>query len=174
MAWYPEQWPQTAWERDLTLMEAVAILHDYDSRWAIEFQRHSRDFDPIAVLLDDYRPLRDAVQSVDIVSPTEPLDSYRLVLAPWLNVLPEELARHLLDYVRAGGHLVLGPRSGMKDEWNALHRQRQPGPLAGPLGGRVEQFYALLDAVPVSGAWGSGRCRCGPSSCPRGRPTQTS
>jgi beta-galactosidase len=157
-----------------TPVSEVAILHDYDSRWAIEFQRHSRDFDPIAVLLDDYRPLRDAVQSVDIVSPTEPLDSYRLVLAPWLNVLPEELARHLLDYVRAGGHLVLGPRSGMKDEWNALHRQRQPGPLAGPLGGRVEQFYALLDAVPVSGAWGSGRCRCGPSSCPRGRPTQTS
>jgi beta-galactosidase len=135
----------------------VAILHDYDSRWAIDFQRHSRDYDPIAVLLDYYRPLRDATQSVDIVGPAEPLESYRLVVAPWLNVLPEELARHLLDYVTAGGHLVLGPRSGMKDEWNALHQQRQPGPLAGPLGGRVEQFYALLDAVPVSGAWGSGR-----------------
>jgi beta-galactosidase len=135
----------------------VAILHDYDSRWAIEFQRHSRDYDPIAVLLDFYRPLRDAVQSVDIVSPAEPLESYRLVVAPWLNVLPEELGRHLLDYVTAGGHLVLGPRSGMKDEWNALHRQRQPGPLAGPLGGRVEQFYALLDEVPVSGTWGGGR-----------------
>jgi len=135
----------------------VAILHDYDSRWAIEFQRHSRDYDPVAVLLDYYRPLRDAVQSVDIVSPTQPLDGYRLVVAPWLNVLPEDLAGHLLDYVRAGGHLVLGPRSGMKDEWDALHRQRQPGPLAGPLGGRVEQFYALLDAVPVSGTWGTGQ-----------------
>ncbi len=135
----------------------VALLHDYDSRWAIEFQRHHRDYDPIAVLLDYYRPLRDAVQSVAIVSPREPLESNRLVVAPWLNVLPEELGRHLLDYVRAGGHLVLGPRSGMKDEWNALHPRRQPGPLAGPLGGRVEQYYALLDEVPVSGAWGSGR-----------------
>lgn len=135
----------------------VALLHDYDSRWAIELQRHHRDYDPIAVLLDYYRPLRDAAQSVDIIAPSEPLDSYRLVVAPWLNVLPEELGQHLLDYVTAGGHLVLGPRSGMKDEWNALHPRRQPGPLAGPLGGRVEQFYALLDEVPVSGTWGTGR-----------------
>jgi beta-galactosidase len=135
----------------------VAILHDYDSRWAVEFQRHHRDYDPIAVLLDYYRPLRDAAQSVDIIAPTEPLDSYRLVVAPWLNVLPEGLGRHLLDYVTGGGHLVLGPRSGMKDEWNALHEERQPGPLVDALGGRVEQFYALLDEVPVSGDWGSGR-----------------
>lgn len=134
----------------------VAILHDYDSRWAIEFQRHHRDYDPVAVLLDYYRPLRDAAQSVDVIAPTEPLDSYRLVVAPWLTVLPEGLAGHLLGYVRAGGHLVLGPRSGMKDEWSALYPERQPGPLAGPLAGRVEQFYALLDPVPVSGAWGSG------------------
>ena len=28
----------------------------------------------------------------------------------------------LLEYVRDGGHLVLGPRSGMKDEYNALTR----------------------------------------------------
>jgi beta-galactosidase len=135
----------------------VALLHDYDSRWAIEFQKHNRDYDPIAVLLDYYRPVRDAVQSVDIVSPTAPLESYRLVVAPWLNVLSDELGRHLLDYVKAGGHLVLGPRSGMKDEWNALHPRRQPGPLVDALGGRVEQFYALLEEVPISGAWGSGR-----------------
>jgi len=112
---------------------------------------------PVSVLVDLYRPLRDAVQSVDIVSPDEPLDSYRLVVAPWLNVLPEALAEHLLEYVRSGGHLVLGPRSGMKDEWNALHPERQPGPLVEPLGGRVEQFYALLEEVPVSGGWGTGR-----------------
>jgi beta-galactosidase len=45
----------------------------------------------------------------------------------------------------------------MKDEFNALNPQRQPGPLAAPLGGRVEQFYALLDPVPVAGEWGEGK-----------------
>jgi beta-galactosidase len=44
----------------------------------------------------------------------------------------------------------------MKDEHNALNVQRQPGPLAAPLGGRVEQYYALDAAVPVGGTLGSG------------------
>ena len=44
----------------------------------------------------------------------------------------------------------------MKDEHNSLNVQRQPGPLAAPLGGRVEQYYALDGAVPVGGTLGSG------------------
>jgi beta-galactosidase len=44
----------------------------------------------------------------------------------------------------------------MKDEFNALDVRRQPGPLVPALGARVEQFYALLEDVPVSGAWGKG------------------
>ncbi|HUX28148.1 MAG TPA: beta-galactosidase trimerization domain-containing protein, partial [Terracidiphilus sp.] len=55
-----------------------------------------------------------------------------------------------------GGHLLLGPRSGMKDEHNSLNPQRQPGPLVDALGGRVEQFYALDAPVPLSGTLGAG------------------
>jgi len=58
--------------------------------------------------------------------------------------------------VRNGGHLVLGPRSGMKDEFNALLPQRQPGFLLDALGARVEQYYALEQEFPLSGAWGTG------------------
>ncbi len=39
----------------------------------------------------------------------------------------------------------------MKDEHNSLNVERQPGPLVAPLGGRVEQYYALDSEVPVSG-----------------------
>jgi beta-galactosidase len=44
----------------------------------------------------------------------------------------------------------------MKDEFNALFLQRQPGFLVDALGARVEQYYALEKDVPVSGAWGNG------------------
>ena len=71
-------------------------------------------------------------------------------------MLPEDLAQHLRDYVQDGGNLVLGPRSGMKDQFNALLPQRQPGYLVATLGGRVEQYYALEKDVPISGDWGSG------------------
>jgi beta-galactosidase len=134
----------------------VALLVSYDSRWAIDFQPHNKNYDQLDVLLDYYRPLRDQQLTVDIVSADASLDSYKLVFAPSLNVIPADLAAHLLAYVQQGGHLVLGPRSGMKDEHNSLNVQRQPGPLVSPLGGRVEQYYALEAAVPVGGPLGSG------------------
>lgn len=135
----------------------VALLHDYDSRWAIDFHPQTVRYNQVDVLLGYYRALRAAAQSVDIVDPRADLTAYRLVVAPSLNVISVELARHLEAYVRAGGHLVLGPRSGMKDGYNALNVQRQPGPLVPALGGRVEQFYALLEPVPVAGDWGQGK-----------------
>lgn len=135
----------------------VAILHDYDSRWAIDIHPQSVKYDPVSILLGYYGPLRRLTQSVDIVDPRANLTPYRLVVAPSLEVISPELARHLEAYVRAGGHLLLGPRSGMKNAYDALNVQRQPGPLVAALGGRVEQFYALLKDVPVAGSWGSGR-----------------
>ena len=96
------------------------------------------------------------MRSVDIVADTAPLDGYKLVVAPALNVLTPEAAHNLEAYVRNGGHLVLGQRSAMKNEDNSLWPERQPGPLMDLLGARVEQFYALDKPVPYTGDWGSG------------------
>ena len=134
----------------------VAIALTYDSRWAIDFQPHSKNYDQLEVLLGYYRPLRDQRLTVDIVSADAPLDSYKVVFAPSLNVISSDLAAHLLAWVQKGGHLFLGPRSGMKDEHNALNIERQPGPMVAPLGGRVSQYYALDQTVPVNGSLGSG------------------
>ncbi len=121
----------------------VALLHDFDSRWAIDFQRHAAAFDPVEELVDFYRPLREGAQGVDVVAPAAVLDRYQLVVAPALNVLPASTAEHLIEYVKRGGYLVLGPRSAMKNEFDALWPERQPGSLEGLLGGRVQEFYAL-------------------------------
>jgi len=135
---------------------SVALINDYDSRWAIDFQRHSGNFDPVAEMVAFYKPLRDQAQAVDVISAHAPLAGYKLIVAPALNVLSKDVADRLLAYVEQGGNLVLGPRSGMKDEYNALNVQRQPGPLVPALGGRVEQFYALEGKAPVEGDLGTG------------------
>lgn len=134
----------------------VAIINDYDSRWAINFQRHSAKFDPVQEMLAFYDPLRTMSQAVDIVSAQAPLSNYKLVVAPALNVLTPTEAAHLMNYVKSGGHLILGPRSGMKNKYNGLNPQDQPGPLEPFLGARVEQFYALDSNVPLSGIFGAG------------------
>jgi beta-galactosidase len=142
--------------RGTTPVSDVALLYSYDSHWAIRFQKHNEKYDDIGLLKSYYRALRRLSQSVDVVSAYAALDGYKLVVAPSLNVLPKDLADHLADYVRKGGHLVLGPRSGMKDEFNGLLPQRQPGFLVDALGGRVEQYYALEKEFPVTGSWGLG------------------
>ena len=137
----------------------VALLVSYDSRWAIGFQRQSRRYRQLGVLLDYYRPLENLTHSVDIVSARAPLTQYKAVFAPSLNVISRSLARHLRAYVLGGGVLVLGPRSGMKDQYDRLNVERQPGPLVPLLGGRVQQYYALDAPVAVSGAAGRGTGR---------------
>lgn len=139
-----------------TVKSQVAILQSYDSRWAINWQRHNHEWDPVAALVSYYKPLREEAHSIDVVSPSAPLEEYKLVVAPAMNLLTPAQTKHLMDYVEGGGHLVFGQRSVMKDEDNGLQTQRQPGPFAAPLGGRVEQYYALTAPVPVTGDWGSG------------------
>jgi beta-galactosidase len=142
--------------RGTRVVSAVAMLNDYESRWAIDWQRHTTRWNTLQIARDYYGAIRRIAQSVDVVSPYAPLDGYALVIAPSLEIIPDSLARHLLAYVRGGGHLVLGPRSGMKDQYNALVPMRQPGFLREALGAKVEQFYALDKTIPVRGALGAG------------------
>ncbi len=142
--------------RGTKVVSEVALLNDYDSRWAIDGQKLTSKYNQFTVLKSYYHSLRKLSQSIDIVSPYAPLDSYKLVAAPNLNLIPKDLANHLAEYVKNGGHLVIGPRSGQKDEYNALLPIRQPGYLADVLGGHVEQYYALENDLAVAGEIGSG------------------
>jgi beta-galactosidase len=142
--------------RGTRVVSEVALLSDYCSRWAIDWQKHTEKYDQFAILKSYYAALRRISQSMDIVNPDVSLDQYKLVVAPDLYLIPKDRAAHLAEYVKNGGHLVLGPRSGMKDEFNALLPIRQPGYLAEPLGAQVEQFYALEKPVATNGSLGEG------------------
>jgi beta-galactosidase len=139
-----------------TINSTVAMLNSYDSRWAIEFQRHHCDFDYVAHFNHYYRPLAVNNVSVDIISADASLDGYKLVIAPALNILTEKRVTSLTNFVKKGGHLILTIRTGMKDEFNALLPSRQPGALAELSGVEVEDYYALDELVPIEGKWLNG------------------
>jgi len=131
----------------------VAMLNSYENRWAIHAQRHHRDFDYVTHFNHYYRPLAASNIAIDVLSVDTPLDGYKLVIAPTLLMLNESRAARLKAFVENGGHLVLTIRSGMKDDFNALLPARQPGSIAEIAGIEVEEYYALLEPVPVSGSW---------------------
>ena len=129
----------------------VALLNSYDNRWSIHAQRHHKDFEYVAHFNHYYRALAARNIAADILSVDASLDGYKLVIAPALLMLNKTRVAQLKTFVEKGGHLVLTIRSGMKDDNNALLPLRQPGMLAEIAGVEVEEYYALLDPVPVLG-----------------------
>ncbi|MCO6452104.1 MAG: beta-galactosidase [Caldilineales bacterium] len=81
--------------------------------------------------------------AVDIVSPETDLSAYKLVCAPFLKVLNPAIVANLKRYIESGGTLVLGPRTGVRDQHNRLFTEPQPGPLADLTGCTVRFFDSL-------------------------------
>jgi beta-galactosidase len=129
----------------------AALLYSFDSRWAIQNQRHAGDFDYVRHLVECYRPLFKRNIPAHMISPDAALAGFKLVIAPALNVLTPAQAETLAAFAHAGGHLVITPRSGMKDDANALLPLRQPGWLREAAGAEVEEYYALIEPVAVEG-----------------------
>jgi beta-galactosidase len=134
----------------------VAMLNCYASRWSIEFQRQHNEFDYVAHFIHYYRSLAARNVAVDILAADEPLDGYKLVIAPALNILTEKRVASLTSFVKTGGHLVLTIRTGMKDAYNALLPSRQPGALADLSGVEVEDYYVLDQPIHIEGEWLNG------------------
>lgn len=122
---------------------AVAILLSYDSRFAFQVQANNPQFSYPEHLLQVYRAFHRHHVPVDIVAPDADLTNYRLVVAPALHIVSEAIAENLKRFVQAGGVLVVTPRSGVKDESNAVINERLPGLLAGLCGVRVEEYDSL-------------------------------
>jgi beta-galactosidase len=141
---------------------SVAMLHDYDNLWSIKWQPHHRDFSYEEHFTHYYRPLARLNVPVDVLAAKgltslEKLTGYQLVIAPALLIQNQAMIDTLQEYVSQGGHLVLTARCGMKDPFNALLPQRQPGGMAEMAGVEVEDYYALQEPVPIAGTWFDGQ-----------------
>ncbi|MEZ4832989.1 MAG: beta-galactosidase trimerization domain-containing protein [Caldilineaceae bacterium] len=174
----------------------VAILLDYDSRWALQLQPHNRllRMDPPndfvlqnpAVRMDredepdekymtgrawiawpflaPYLALWEANIPAAIVSPDSDLSRFKVVCAPFLNVLRPEVADNLRRFVQNGGTLVAGPRMGFKDEHNRIFTQPQPGPLRDLFGMTVGYIDSLSPERHNELRWRRHVTRMGPQS----------
>ena len=85
--------------------------------------------------------------SVDVISPMADLSKYDLVIAPTLHVLTDAIAANLQSYVKAGGTLVVTPRTGVKDIDNVVVNQPLPGLLADLCGVIVDEYDAITPSI---------------------------
>ncbi len=123
-----------------SVQATVAMMLSYDSRFAFQIQSNNPDFKYPAHFYELYRAYHDERVSIDVVSPEGDLSGYKLVIVPALHVLRPQTAENLGRFVEAGGIVVVGARSGVKDETNAVVNMRLPGLLAALCGSVVEEY----------------------------------
>ncbi|GAA2111691.1 beta-galactosidase [Microlunatus panaciterrae] len=127
---------------------SVALLFDWSSWWAAEEDAMpSRRLRVLDQLRSWYRPLWRAGVLVDVRSAGDDLFGYPVVLAPQLYLVDDEALAGLRDYVRQGGHLVLGPFSAVADSRGHLRPGRFPVGLTEVIGGSGEEWLPLPDGI---------------------------
>jgi beta-galactosidase len=143
---------------DGTTVEArIAIIYDYDSIWAVKFQKSYDKADYHANMRRYYNALTRRGLNCDMIRPGTPLDGYRIVVAPMLHVLADEHARQLVEFVAQGGVLVADHRSAVKDVNDKCIERTLPGLLTPALGIAIEEYESLsLQPGITYAAQGSG------------------
>jgi beta-galactosidase len=122
---------------------AVAMLLSYDARFAFQIQQNNPQFSYAAHFHQIYQALYQHHVPIEIVDASADLSMYKLVIAPALHLVPETIAENLARFVRAGGVLVITPRSGVKDTTNAVVELPLPGLLTDLCGATIEDYDSL-------------------------------
>lgn len=137
----------------------VAMLYDYPSRWAVERQPLTKDYDVWKQFVRYRRALAPVSKGVDVLQQPDRLARYPLVVAPNLHLLNAKTAQALMDYVQGGGHLLLGPRAGVRDDEGSLLQPGQLGPLEDMLGARIDLAEVPPAPIAMNGPLGTAQAQ---------------
>jgi len=128
----------------------VAIVFDWDSWWGSQLDSHPTELLRYRREAQDWwTALVDLGVRTDIVTSDAPLDGYRMVIAPVLYCVPDDLRSRLEAFVSGGGHLVTTYFSGIVDRDDRVWLGGYPGALRDLLGVRVEEFRPLYEGETI-------------------------
>ena len=140
----------------------VAMLVDWDNWWALEYSAGpSCDLKYMDELANYYTALYDNNISVDIISVQDPLDDYKVVIAPVMYMTKPGADEKIRKFVSEGGTFVTTFLSGLVDEHDLVITGGYPGKLRDILGIWVEETDALPSYMKNSFSWNEKSYDCG-------------
>ena len=144
----------------------VAILWSTESKWALEFMppMHSADGTPDRAAYSEifdayYRGCVAAGAQVRILHPEQAeavgaatlVERFPTLIVPAMYIATDAQLDLLREYAIAGGHLVLGIRTGYADPEARARAEVAPARLNDVAGVWYEEFSNLPDPLPVTG-----------------------
>jgi beta-galactosidase len=123
-----------------TLQHEAAMLFSHEQLNALHIQPQSDEFDYLA----NFKRLHSALSRIgvgtDVINWRDDFASYKLVVAPMLYLIDDEISAKLRSYVERGGTLVLTTRSGVKNMNNVCLPDRLPNLLTDLAGAFVDEY----------------------------------
>jgi beta-galactosidase len=145
----------------LRIRNDVAILWSRDSLNAINdmpFAKQSQwgsggsNADYGSEVRQIHRALYDLNVGTDFVFPdTADLSAYKVLVVPMLYIADDALLQRIAEFVRKGGHVVMGMKSGFANENAAVRWTMAPGPLRQVLGFHYQEFSNLAQPLALKG-----------------------
>ncbi|WP_413376065.1 beta-galactosidase [Alkalihalobacillus sp. 1P02AB] len=144
---------------DSRIEAKVAIVYDWENRWAIELSSGpSVSLDYVKEVHKYYAALYELNIPVDIVSTEDDLSKYDLVIAPVLYMVKKEYHEKLESFVEKGGTFITTFFSGIVNEHDLVTLGGYPGKLRKLLGIWVEEIDALdpsqFNQIVMKEKWG--------------------
>lgn len=136
----------------------VAVLYDYESRWALENAQGPRNsglFNKEAIE-KSYYAFRKLGLDVDLIDMEQDLSSYKMIAIPMLYMFRAGFEEKVRKFVENGGTAVMTYWSGIVDETDLCFLGGTPHGLMDVFGLRSTEIDGLFDwetnhAVPVQG-----------------------
>lgn len=125
----------------------VAILYDWENKWAIEACQGPRNIGMHykETVQDHYKAFWKMGVPVDFIDMKGDLSGYKLFIAPMMYMLRHEFQEKIKAFVAAGGTFVGTYWSGIVDENDLCFLGETPHGLTEVLGLRSEEIDGLFD-----------------------------
>ena len=110
----------------------VAIVHDWENRWALRNSQGPSEVAKDVVgtgLISNYMPYWKRGVPVDVISPADALDGYKVVIAPICYLVQDGFAEKAEAFVRGGGTFIATFLSGVVDKNMLVYPGGFPGPF---------------------------------------------
>jgi beta-galactosidase len=128
-----------------TIKTEVAVVFDWECRWAVEHAagpvRKQKGYE--ATCIEFNRAIGQCGASADLIGMDDPLDAYKVVVAPMAYSLLPRFAERVERFVKGGGIFVTTYLSGWVDENCLVFAEGFLSPLERVLGLKSEEIDAL-------------------------------
>jgi beta-galactosidase len=118
----------------------IAVIKDFESEWVFDYQFLTKEVNVGSVYNALFQAASEQRHNIDFVSPATDLNAYKLLFAPQMALMDDELAGRLQRFVERGGTLVMSAHSAIKDRDNAFTSATIPIGLTNVFGVELDSF----------------------------------